>query len=159
MVHKSNAYLYGRWCTITLFLITCHATKLQYNCSKFLQILFSTKYDFFFKKVKMKKYSLLLIEFFSFFAFLSLFFSFFCLLLCQTIISSSYKFFCSFVRRALCSTFLKIVFDKKAVAKFSRISNSTSSPWNLVKFLWQVFIGKCLNNIVLIFVSFDSELA
>ena len=49
-------------------------------------------------------------------------------------------------------------FSKKADVKISRISNSKSPPWNLVKFLSEFFLGKCFNKSALNYSSFDSEL-
>ena len=48
-----------------------------------------------------------------------------------------------------------IAFNKKAVVKSSRISNSKSPLWN---FEYQVFLGRYLKNSLLIFFSFDCEL-
>ena len=48
-----------------------------------------------------------------------------------------------------------IAFNKKAVVKSSRISNSKSPLWN---FEYQVFLGRYLKNNLLIFFSFDCEL-
>ena len=48
-----------------------------------------------------------------------------------------------------------IAFNKKAVVKSSRISNSKSPLWN---FEYQVFLDRYLKNNLLIFFSFDCEL-
>ena len=50
-----------------------------------------------------------------------------------------------------------MVFNKNAVMKISRISNSKSPPQNLVKFRSE-FLGKCLKNSALNFFEFDCEL-
>ena len=118
---------------------------MRKNCNKnitiqtnFFQICFLTKYKIFrIKKLKVKKYLLLLFDFFSFLVFLSLFLMFFfCLLLCQEIVrllaSFLRRFFFVFKENTL--QYLKkiqvqiTVFNKNTVVKISRISNSKSPP-------------------------------
>ena len=96
------------------------------------------------KKVKVKK---LLFDFFSFFVFLFLFLIFyFCLLLYQ--LSSNFWLTCIFFEKTFCvvfktstlQCFKKIqvqltVFDKNAVVKISRISNSRTHHETLLSFV------------------------
>ena len=121
--------------------------------------MFSNKISIFiYKKVKVKK---LLFDFFSFFAFLSLFFN----VLLPSLAMSTVKqllgdlhlFWEDFLFRFLRENTLQclkkiqvqiIVFNKKAVAKMSRISNSKNPPWSLE---CQVFLGRHLKNSVLNF--------
>ena len=111
-----------------------------------------------YEKLKVKKYLSFLFEFFSFFVFLSLFSMFFlCLLLFQVILGGLQLFWedLFYVFKESTLQYLKkidiqmTVFNKKAVAKISRISNLKSPPWNLVKFRSGLFLiclkKNCLN--------------
>ena len=79
---------------------------------------------------------MLLFDFFSFFVFLFLIsMIFFCLLLWQVIL----RWLPSFSKESTLQYLKKIqvriiIFDKEAVVKTSRISNSKSLPWTLAKF-------------------------
>ena len=116
------------------------------------------------KKVKVKK---LLFKFFWFFVFLSLLVN---VLLLSLAMSTAEQFrwlacflrrlYISFLRKALCSAWKKIqvqiiAFNKKAIVKISRISNSKSPLRNIE---YQVFLGRYLKNSLLIFFSCDCEL-
>ena len=93
------------------------------------------------QKSKFKRYLFLNFEFFSFLVFLSLFLAIFCQ-------QSFVRRFCfSFLKTTLCSTWKKIqvqiiVFNKNAVVKTSRISNSEGPPWKSVKFRSKFFLVK-----------------
>ena len=113
---------------------------------------------------------MLLVDFFSFFVFLS-FFSmfFFCLLLYQTIfrwLPSFLEFFFFDFKESTQKALKKIldqiiVFNKTAAVNISRISNPKSPQWNLVKFRSKLevgyFLGKYLKNSVLNFFNIDCE--
>ena len=97
---------------------------------------------------------LLLFDFFLFFLFFFLFSQYFSSVSCYIKQFSGgvdlFLDFFSFVRRVLSST-IKIrvqiiAFNRKTVVKISRIFNSKSPPWNLVKF--RIELGKCLKNSV-----------
>ena len=102
-VYKINTYLYGRWCFITTFPITCPQKNYNTSKTKFPQKCFLTKYKFFYiKKVKVEKYLLLLFEYF--FVFLSPFSMFFFCLLSIACIFFEKIFFFIFKESALFST-------------------------------------------------------
>ena len=74
-----------------------------------------------YEKLKVKKYLSFLFEFFSFFVFLSLFSMFFlCFLLFQVILGGLQlfeKIYFTFLRRALCSTWKKLIFKWQSLIK------------------------------------------
>ena len=102
LAYKTNAYLYGHWCFITAFSITCQIKKLQCKCNNINKVfpnMFSNKTNFLMQQSKSKKNS------FSFFFFQCFNFHFFRW-------SGSFLriLFFSFLRRALCSTWKKFNF-------------------------------------------------
>ena len=129
--------------------------------------MFSTKiYIFLHKKIKVKKCLLLLFSFFSFFIFFLFFQRFSSVSCCVNQFLGGLHLFWEIFHRFYGEHSLVfekiqvqiIVFNKKAVSKISRLSNSKSSPWNLVKFCIKFFLENVSRMVCWIFFSFDCEL-